>query len=101
MSVTPKPSGNTSANEPVTDWKRLRNMTDEQIHAAITDDPDIVPTDEAFWADAQVVRPRQKQSVTINRDADLLEWFRGEQGFQARINAILRAYMDARNRGDR
>jgi uncharacterized protein (DUF4415 family) len=28
-------------------------------------------------------------------DADLLDWFRGKQGYQTRINAILRAYMNA------
>ena len=30
--------------------------------------------------------------------ADLLEWFRGERGYQTRINAILRAYMNAHAR---
>jgi uncharacterized protein (DUF4415 family) len=94
-------SGNTSANESATDWRRLRSMTDEEIHAAITDDPDIAPTDEAFWVDAHVVLPRVKESVTISIDADVLEWFRGEQGFQTKINAILRAYMDAQMRGGR
>ena len=94
-------SGNTSKTEPATDWKRLRTMTDEEVHAAITADPDITPTDEAFWKDARVVIPRQRETVTMNLDADLLEWFRGERGFQARINAILRAYMNAQNRNDR
>jgi uncharacterized protein (DUF4415 family) len=28
-------------------------------------------------------------------DADLLEWFRTNRGYQTRINAILRAYMNA------
>jgi uncharacterized protein (DUF4415 family)/uncharacterized DUF497 family protein len=88
-------SGKNSATEPATDRKRLRNMTDEEIRAAITDDPDIVPTDEAFWAEAHVVRPRQTESVTINLDTDVLEWFRVKRGFQARINSMLRAYVDA------
>ncbi len=35
-------------------------MTDAQIHAAVTKDPDISPTDEAFWAKAKVVIPRPK-----------------------------------------
>ncbi len=29
-------------------------------------------------------------------DADLLDWFRTSRGYQTRINAILRAYMDAK-----
>jgi uncharacterized protein (DUF4415 family) len=37
----------------------------------------------------------------MDLDADVLEWFRGKRGFQARINAILRAYMNAQNREKR
>ena len=48
-------SGNASKTEPVTDWRRLRTMTDEEADAAITADPDIMPTDEAFWNDALAV----------------------------------------------
>jgi uncharacterized protein (DUF4415 family) len=90
-------SGNTSKTDPGTDWKRLRTMTDEEVHAAITADPDIRPTDEAFWKKATVVMPRRKETVTMRLDADLLEWFRGERGYQTKINAILRAYMNAQN----
>jgi hypothetical protein len=42
-------SGTTSTTEPKTDWRRLRSMTDEEVHAAIIDDPDANPTDEVFW----------------------------------------------------
>ena len=88
-------SGTISKTKPKTDWRRLRSMTDDEIHAAIIDDPDAQPTDEAFWRDARVVMPRQKKTVTMRLDADLLEWFRREPGYQTRINAILRAYMSA------
>ena len=93
-------SGTTSNTEPKTDWRRLRSMTEEEVHAAIIDDPDARPTDEAFWKEAWVVMPRRKATVTMRLDADLLEWFRGERGYQTRINAILRAYMNAHT-GDR
>ena len=88
-------SGTTSKTEPKTDWRRLRSMTDEEIHAAIVDDPDAKPTDGTFWKEARVVMPRPKATVTMRLDADLLEWFRSERGYQTRINAILRAYMNA------
>ena len=91
-------SGGTSKTEPATDWKRLRDTTDEEVHAAVASDPDIVPTDEAFWKDARVVMPKPKETVTIRLDADLLAWFRKERGYQTRINAILRAYMAAHTR---
>jgi uncharacterized protein (DUF4415 family) len=70
-------------------------MTDEKVHAAIIDDPDAKPADEAFGKDALVVMPRPKESVTIRSDADPLQWFRSDRGYQTRISAILRAYMKA------
>jgi hypothetical protein len=66
-------SGTTSTTEPKTDWRRLRSMTDEKIHAAIVDDPDASPTDEAFWKGARVVPPRRMEKVTNRLEADLLE----------------------------
>ena len=39
--------------------------------------------------------PRAKKTVTVRLDADLLEWFRRNRGYQTRINAVLRAYMNA------
>ncbi len=92
-------SGTTSKTDPKTDWRRLRSMTDDEIHDAIIDDPDAQSTDEAFWEDARVVMPRLKETVTMRLDADLLEWFRRERGYQTRINAILRDYMNAHAAG--
>lgn len=88
-------TGKTSKPEPVTDWQRLRGMTDEEVHAAIIADPEINPTDDAFWKSARVIMPQAKKTVTMRLDADLLAWFRRQRGYQTRINAILRAYMNA------
>ena len=88
-------SGSISKDKPRTDWRRVHGLSDDEVHAAVLDDPDVTPTDEAFWANAHVVMPHRKQSVTIRLDADLLDWFRGERGYQTRINAILRSYMNA------
>lgn len=78
-----------------TDWKALRDMSDEDIRAGIEADPDAHATDGAFWDRAEVVMPEPKKVVTMRLDADLLEWFRQENGYQTRINAILRAYYEA------
>ena len=88
-------TGKTSKTEPRTNWRRLRALTDEEVHAAVLQDSDINPTDEAFWKEARVVIPRRKETITMRIDADLLAWLRRERGYQTRINAILRAYMNA------
>ena len=78
-----------------TDWKRLRSQSDRQIRRAIENDPEAQPTDAEFWKKARVVIPAPKQTITIRLDADLLQWLRKQKGYQTRINAVLRTYMDA------
>jgi uncharacterized protein (DUF4415 family) len=78
-----------------TDWNRLRALTDQEISSAIEGDPAARPTDANFWKEAKVVLPQPKQTVTIRLDADLLDWLRREKGYQTRINAVLRTYMEA------
>ena len=43
-----------------TDWEKLRNMSDEEIHAAALYDPDAQPTNETFWKNAKLVFPEAK-----------------------------------------
>ena len=88
-------TGKISKGEPRTDWRRLQQMSDEEVHAAVAADPDARPTDEEFWKTARVVMPQPKKTLTMRLDADLLDWFRRQRGYQTRINAILRAYMNA------
>ena len=89
-----RPTGKHSARRG-TDWTRLRSLSDRQIQKGIVGDPDVHPTDAAFWKGARVVMPQAKRTVTIRLDADLLAWLRREKGYQTRINAVLRSYMEA------
>lgn len=78
-----------------TDWKRLRSLSDREIRNAIGKDPEARPTDASFWKNAKIVLPQPKQAITMRLDADLLMWLRRQKGYQTRINAVLRTYMDA------
>ena len=65
-------------------------MTDEDI-----DTSDIPLLDDDFFARAELRLPEPKQSVTIRLDADVVEWFKAQgKGYQTRINAVLRRYME-------
>lgn len=79
----------------VTDWERLRNLSDAEVQRAAESDPDARPTDAEFWKNAHLVIPKAKQTITIRLDADLLAWLRRQRGYQTRVNAVLRTYMDA------
>jgi uncharacterized protein (DUF4415 family) len=62
------------------------------------DRPDTFIGDAAFWQAAELLYPKAgKWRITLRLDADVLDWFKsGGQGYQTRINAILRAFMQAR-----
>ena len=77
------------------DLKRLRHMKDEEI-----DYSDIPELDEAFFEKAVIVLPQPKASVSIRLDQEVLDWFKSQgKGYQTRINALLRAYMEAQTKG--
>ena len=80
---------------PGTNWTRLRRMSDAKIRKGLKSDPDARATDVEFWKNAKVVWPAPKAVVTMRLERDLLRWFRQRRGYQTRINAILRAYMNA------
>jgi uncharacterized protein (DUF4415 family) len=84
-----------TADKQHSDWRRLRSMNDHQIRRGIEQDPEMRPTDVDFWKKARVIMPVPKRTITIRLDADLLEWLRKQKGYQTRINALLRTYMDA------
>ncbi len=79
----------------MTDWERLRSMTDEEID--FSDIPEVTPE---MFARAIVRRGLKselaKEQITLRIDSDVLAWFRAQgRGYQTRINALLRAYMEA------
>jgi uncharacterized protein (DUF4415 family) len=83
-----------------TDFARLDAMSDEDIAAQIAADPDVAPefteemAREARWA----VRAK-KTPISFRVDGDVLEFFKGEgPGYQSRMNAVLRAYVEHHRR---
>lgn len=78
-----------------TNWQRVDALPDKAID--LSDIPEISP--EKF-ARAMVRRGLQpvarKAQLTLRVDGDVLAWFRQQgQGYQTKINALLRAYMEA------
>ena len=84
-----------------TDWARVEALTDEDIARAVADDPDAAPLlDEAWFQKARLVPPDPKVPISIRIDRDVLEWFRRRgPRYQTKINAVLRAYVEAHTKG--
>jgi len=75
--------------------RALARMKDSEID--LSDIPEVTN-----WSGAVVgrfYRPR-KQPVTLRIDADVLAWFKAKgQGYQTRINAVLREEMERGRKG--
>lgn len=53
------------------------------------------------FARAEELRPRPKTLISLRLDPDILEFFRaGGPGYQSRMNAVLRAYVEHRRSRD-
>ena len=70
-------------------------MEDEDID--LSDVPEISPEKFARAIVRRGLKPvERKEQLTLRLDGDVLEWFRKQgQGYQTKINALLRAYMEA------
>ena len=79
-----------SKNKLKTDWDKLEKMSDEDI-----DYSDIPPLDNEFFKKGKLRLPKSKPLISIRIDSDVLEWFKGQgAGYQTRMNAVLRMYME-------
>jgi uncharacterized protein (DUF4415 family) len=77
------------------DWAKVNSMTEEELEAAIASDPDEAGI-EWDWEKAKLVMPEPKEHINLRVDADVLRFFKSQgKGYQTRMNAVLRAYVEA------
>jgi len=62
-----------------------------------SDTPEVSPEKFARAVVRRGLKPvPRKVQLTLRLDSDVLDWYRRQgQGYQTKINALLRAYMDA------
>ena len=74
-----------------TNWVKIDALRDKDI-----DSSDIPEQGKAFFKRTRLRLPEPKAAVTIRLDRQVLDWFKSQgRGYQTRINALLRAYMEA------
>jgi uncharacterized protein (DUF4415 family) len=84
---------NTSSKKLGTDLKRVDAMTDADID--LSDIPEITPEMFAKAVVRRGLKPITKRQLTLRLDSDVVEWFKHQgHGYQTRMNALLRAYME-------
>jgi len=78
--------------EDLTDWERVKSLTDEEIEAAT----DYEDEGEFDWDNVIVGIPMPKRQITLRLDGDIIDAFKVQgSGYQTRINNVLRSYVNA------
>ena len=78
-----------------TNWNCVAALSDAQIEKAVHSDAAPI-ADRDWFRKAKIVLPAPKKAVSIRLDQDVMEWFQQHgRGYQTRINAVLRAYVQA------
>lgn len=81
-----------------TDWAKVDAMTPEAVER-LADEED-GPLPEGWEKTIVLGTPEPKQDVHIRLDPVVLRWFKASgPGYQTRINAVLRAFVQARQQG--
>jgi uncharacterized protein (DUF4415 family) len=81
------------------DLDKLRRLTDEEIEASIANDPDWEEFKDIDWSKAVVIIPPKKKAISIRVDEDVLDYFKKQgAGYQRRMNAVLRSYMQQKRK---
>ena len=98
---TSKPSRKKQTEKPRrgrANLSRLRKTTERTIRR--TSPPELADLPADFFAAASIVHPKAKQPISLRVDEDVLKWFKAQgPRYQSRMNAVLRAYMAAVQKG--
>ncbi len=74
-----------------TDWEALRRA--DALGLEPEQDEDEFELD---WTRAELVTPEPKKAISLRVDPDVLDFFKSQgPGYQTRMNAVLRAWMEA------
>lgn len=86
--------------ESKTDWKRVDAISRAEVERLADKDEGPLPSG---WESTVIVGlPPAKQDIHIRLDGDILDWFKARgRGYQTRINAVLRAFVQSRQRAER
>jgi uncharacterized protein (DUF4415 family) len=81
-----------------TDYARLDALSAAEVEHVAENDSEGLPMSDEEWARAEIRQP-VKIPVGLKLDDDILNWFKSQgRGYQTRINAVLRRYVEARRK---
>ena len=82
------------------DWQAAEAMAQAEIERLADEEDGALP--EGWESTVEIGVPERRQAIHIRLDPEVLRWFKAHgPGYQTRINAVLRAFVQARQRADR
>lgn len=76
------------------DLKRVDKIKEQDINYN-----DIPALDDSFFMKEMIVLPHKKDSITLRIDHEVLQYFKEQgRGYQTLINAILKTYVQSRQK---
>ena len=85
--------------ESASDWQAADSMSQHEIERLADEDDGPLP--EGWESTVEIGIRATKQAIHLRLDRDLLAWFRAHvPGYQTRINAALRAFVQARREAE-
>ena len=92
-------AGKRERGETRSDWTRAAAMTEEEIESDVASDPSGAGM-VVDWDTVSVKLPEAKADLHMRIDRDVLDFFHQTgRGYQTRINAGLRSYVEKARRG--
>lgn len=80
-----------------TDWAKVDATSQDEVERQAEADEGALP--DGWEASVMLGVPEPKQDVHIRLDPEVLRWFKADgPGYQTRINAVLRSFVQARLR---
>ena len=81
------------------DWAAAERLSKAEVERLADEDDGPLP--EGWESTVEIGLPEPARPVNIRLDAAVLRWFRSRgPGYQTRINAVLRAFVRARERAE-
>ena len=81
------------------DWAAAEQMSNAEVERLADEDDGPLP--EGWESTVEIGLPEPAQPVNIRLDAMVFGWFKASgPGYQTRINAVLRAFVRARQRAE-
>lgn len=79
------------------DWQAAEAMSRDEVERLAEEDDGTLP--EGWESTVEIGVPQRRHPVHIRLDPEVLRWFKAHgPGYQTRINAVLRAFVQARQR---